>query len=60
MGASEQITGILPAVVAGGVALKFTEGFLSKPRGWKEQARKRARKDKVIPRLNTDLGRSDI
>ena len=33
MGASEQITGILPAVVAGGVALKFTEGYLSKPRG---------------------------
>jgi len=31
MSTSDQIVGILPAVVAGGVALKFTEGFLGKP-----------------------------
>ncbi len=33
--------GIIPVIVAGGVALKFTEAFLGKPKGIKPSKKKR-------------------
>ena len=32
MGTTENITGLLPTVIAGGIALKFTQGMLGKQR----------------------------
>jgi len=40
MGTTENITGILPVVVASGVALKFTESFLGKPKASKKSKSK--------------------
>jgi len=40
MTVASQLTGIIPPVVAGGVALKFTKAALGSPRGKRKSKRK--------------------
>jgi len=43
------IAGLIPTVVSGGIALKFTEAFLSKPKGNKTSKKRRVSKKSNRP-----------
>jgi len=44
MGTTEQLTGIIPTVVAGGIAIKFTDTILNKKRSLSSKRKSKSKR----------------